>query len=160
HAGQKTEGEQRGTQHAKEKHGLPAEAKLKPYGHEIEHTDGDSSPGELGDACLSRVQWNRLRSEPEPGGGGDDDHEAMPIRAQRHVSDHLAPVRLHRVEIGYRDAKQRATQPIIDSGDERLVVLALLGTGDDVGPALENRSYQPGNVVRKVLQVRWVEDED
>ena len=58
------------------------------------------------------------------------------------------------------DAEQPAAERVVDPADERLLVLALLGAGDDVGPALEDGRHQPGDVLGEVLQVGGVEHED
>ena len=90
---------------------------------------------------------------------GDHDHVAMPVGPQRHAGHHLAAVRLDRVEIGDPDPEEPAAESVVDPGDERLLVLALLGAGDDVGAAVEDRRDQAGNVLGEVLQIGGIEDE-
>ena len=78
---------------------------------------------------------------------------------ERDAVHDLAAVGLDRVEIGDPDPEQPAAEPVVDAGDERLLVLSLLGAGDDVRPVVQDRPHQAGNVGRQVLEVGGIEDE-
>src|SRR6266540_6094045 len=64
------------------------------------------------------------------------------------------------MEIAHEDAEEGATQPIVDPGNECLLIFPLLVSGDDVRFAADNRRNEPRNVFRFVLKISRVENEN
>jgi hypothetical protein len=61
--------------------------------------------------------------------------------------------------IAHGDVEQQPAEAVVDAGDERLLVLALLVARHHVGLAGEDRRHEPWNVLGPVLQVGGIEDE-
>jgi len=101
-----------------------------------------------------------MRHKPKAVRRRDDDHEPVPVGAEGNVGHDLAPIRLHRIEVGNPNAEQGPAQPVVDGGHERLLVLPLLGAGHDVGPTLQNGPHQRRDVLGQILEIRGIEDEN
>src|SRR3989441_97399 len=159
-AHQETEEDQHRPRHPEEQHRLAAEPQLEPDGDEVQHAHRDPPDPELGLSRPSRLKRDGPLGQPEALRGGDDHHEAMPVRAPRQTVHHLAPVRLYRVQVGDPDAEQPAAQPVVHPRDEPFLVVALLCAGDHVGRVVEDGLHEVGNVARAILQIGGIEDED
>src|SRR5437868_4235168 len=83
----------------------------------------------------------------------------MPVRPVRERIHDFTPVSLDRVQIANRDLEERATQPVVNAGDESLFVLPFLVASNHVGLTGEDRRNQSRNVFRLVLEVCRVENE-
>ena len=142
-AGHEADQEEQRAGQPEEEHRLPPEAELEPDREQVEHADRNPRPGELRRPGRARIERHRRRGEPEAVGRRDHHHEAMPVGAHRDVGHHLAAVGLHGVQVGDPDAEEPAAERVVDRGDERLLVLPLLGPGDDVRAAL------PGSAPRR-----------
>ena len=145
--------------HAEKQHRFAREADLEPDGHQIEHAHRNASDPEFRATRAPRMHRHRPLGEAEPLRGGDHHHEAMPIGSHRHDVHDLAAIRLHGVQVLHPHAEQPTAQRVVNPRNEALVILPLLGAGDDVGLAFQDRPDQPRNIGRQVLQVGGIVDQ-
>src|SRR3954467_859710 len=118
-------------------------------------------PGrELRAPWVARIERNRTFSNFETLRGRNDDHVAMPVGSHWQAVHDLPTVRLDAVQVLDLHVEQQSTEPVINAGDECLLVLPFLEAGDHVGFIGEDGRHEPRNVLRLELEIRWIEDED
>src|SRR5437867_7740584 len=138
-AGGGADDEDRQAKHTKEQQRFLNEAKLEPDREHVEHADWNAMPrGELRPACVSWVERNGHLRNLESLRRCDNDHVPMPIGSNGKRVHHLAPIRLHRVQVLHLHVEQQTAETIVDPGHERFVVLPLLEAGDHVSLVGQN----------------------
>jgi hypothetical protein len=84
----------------------------------------------------------------------------MPVRPVWECVHYFAPVRLDRIEIANANLEQPATERVVDSGKEGVLVLACIAGCEEVGLTDKDGSDEARNVFRLVLEVRGIEHEN
>src|SRR5690606_28178413 len=116
-----------------QEHGLAGEEEEERDRDQVEQADDDTAaPGVLGLAVPPGMQCDVDLGDAEPAGVREHDEEAMPVEAQEDLVQDLATERLHRVEDADGNAEEPAIQPVVDAGDQALLVAAHLAARDDV----------------------------